>query len=298
MDYQFRPIGTGVALVTPFYQGQIDFDALSRVVEHVINGGVEYLVALGTTGESGLLTGDEQHQVLRAIVKQTNGRKPIVAGNFGGMSTARIMEKLQTFDLEGVQAILSSSPAYIKPTQEGIYQHYLALSTVSPLPIMMYNVPGRTASNMSAETIVRIANASEKFIAVKDASADLLQGASISRDCPEHFHLLSGDDPTALGLIANGASGVISVIANAFPSVFSTMVGDALVGNKNEALRAELDLLNFHPLLYKEGNPTGIKALLEILELCHREVRLPLVSCTDETFQDLKVMYQQRALSR
>lgn len=284
----FTPAGTGVALITPFSDNKIDFHALGRVIDHVINGGVEYLVSLGTTGETTSLTPEEQEQVLRFTLKHANERVPVVAGHFGGNHTAQLVDQLKKFEHQGVSAILSSSPAYVKPSQEGIYQHYMALQDSSPLPIIIYNVPSRTASNISAQTLLRLANASEKFIGVKDASGDLVQGAMISKSAPDHFMLLSGDDPTALPLISVGGQGVISVIANAFPRIFSDCVRLGLADNYGDALEAHHHLLDLHHWLYVEGNPVGIKEALGILGLITPELRLPLVRMSEQNLDHLR----------
>jgi len=286
---RFNPGGTGVALVTPFSQGSIDFDSLGRIIDHVISGGVDYLVSLGTTGESSLLTEEEQIEVLSYTLQHTNSRVKIVAGCFGGNNTKALTEKVRHFDLTGISAILSSSPGYIKPIQEGIYQHYSALAQASALPIILYNVPSRTASNMSAETCLRLARDHANIIGIKDASGDLYQGSIIAKNKPSDFHLLSGDDQTALGLISCGATGVISVVANAYPNILSQMIIDGLHGRREKAADAHYRLLDLHPLLYCEGNPAGIKGALENLGLCSREVRLPLTALTTETSNRLKI---------
>jgi 4-hydroxy-tetrahydrodipicolinate synthase len=273
----FNPSGTGVALVTPFQNSVVDFDALSTLIEHVIMGGVDYIVSLGTTGEATSLSDIEQAAVLQHTIDVTAGRVPIVAGQFGGNNTAQVVEKLKSFDATGVAAILSSSPAYVKPSQEGIYQHYMALAEASPLPLIIYNVPSRTSSNITAATIIRLAQDSNKFIAVKDASADLVQGSAIARDAPEGFILLSGDDPTALAAVGIGCKGVISVIANAFPWTFSSMMRNALLGHTDVARGFHYRLLDLHHWLYVEGNPVGIKEATEYKGLASAELRLPLV---------------------
>ncbi|MDZ4748475.1 MAG: 4-hydroxy-tetrahydrodipicolinate synthase [Saprospiraceae bacterium] len=273
----FNPSGTGVALITPFRNGAVDYDALTALIHHVIDGGVDYIVSLGTTGEATSLSDEEQTSIIKHTVEVTDGKVPIVAGQFGGNNTAQVCEKLRAFDTKGIAAILSSSPAYVKPSQEGIYQHYMALAEASPLPLIIYNVPSRTSSNITASTIIRLANASEKFIAVKDASADLVQAAAIERDTPVSFILLSGDDPTALASVVVGGKGVISVIANAFPSTFSTMMRRALEGSWEDARERHFKLLDLHHWLYVEGNPVGIKEAVEYKGLASAELRLPLV---------------------
>lgn len=273
----FTPSGTGVALVTPFQNGLVDFNGLSALIEHVIQGGVEYVVSLGTTGEATSLSDAEQAKVIQHTIETVAGRVPIVAGHFGGNNTAQVCEKMRAFDSKGISAILSSSPAYVKPSQEGIYQHYMALAAASPLPIIIYNVPSRTSSNISAATIIRLARDSNKFIAVKDASADLVQGSVIARDAPDGFILLSGDDPTALAATGIGCKGVISVIANAFPASFSNMMRYGLAGKSDEAKKLHYQLLDLHHWLYVEGNPVGIKEAVEYKGIASAELRLPLV---------------------
>lgn len=281
--------GTGVALVTPYQQGKVDFDALERVIEHVIAGGVDFIVSLGSTGESVMLTTAECKAVFRHTFEKVNGRVPIVAGLFGANSTAHLLERLKVYEdvMYGFSAIMSSSPSYVKPTQEGIYQHFMALEAASPLPIIIYNVPGRTASNVLPETTLRLANASKKFIAVKEASGIVDQAVSIIKHRPEGFLVLSGDDTLTLPIIACGGDGVISVIANALPEQFSTMVRSALNGDFETARRIHLDLHDIHPLLYSDGNPSGIKAVMSMMGLCTKEVRLPLMPVTENTFNRL-----------
>lgn len=285
---QQRFRGTGVALVTPFQQGKIDFDALERVIEHVIQGGVDFLVSLGTTGETATLSDDECRQVLDFTLKVNNHRLPVVAGLFGDNNTIRLVEKIRDFDFQGLSAIMSSSPAYVKPNQEGIYQHYMAMAEASPLPIIIYNVPSRTGSNVKSETTLRLAHASDKFIAVKEASGKLVQVMEILKNRPDSLLVLSGDDTITLPLISCGGDGVISVIANALPKAFAGMTRAALSGDWPTAQRLNLDLLDIHPWLYKDGNPAGVKTALEILGICSREVRLPLASVSEETFANLK----------
>lgn len=281
--------GTGVALVTPFKNGQIDYTTLEGLINYVIEGGVDYLVSLGTTGEAVTLSSEECRQVLDFTIKINAGRKPIVAGIFGSNNTAALVQQIDTFDFTGIDAILSASPSYNKPSQEGIYQHYMKIAEVCPLPIIIYNVPGRTASNITAETTIRLANASTKFVAVKEASADMVQGAKIIKEAPDHFTVLSGDDPTALGLISSGGQGVISVIANAFPAQFSAMVQSALNKDFDLAKKLHLQLIDLHQWLYIDGNPSGVKAALEILGKCSKEVRLPLVPIQERNYRNLKL---------
>ena len=280
--------GTGVALVTPFTDKNVDHDALRRIVNHVIDGGVDYLVALGTTGESALLTDDEKLEVLQTIIDENNSRVPVVAGNFGGNNTKRLQRYIEEFNFTGIDAILSASPAYVKPSQEGIYRHYMELAEAAPVPIIIYNVPGRTASNITTSTMVRLAEASDKFIGVKEASGDLVQGTEMIQKVPKNFFVTSGDDPTALPLIACGSTGVISVIANAFPHIFSSMIGAALDNDYVTARKLNKQLYDIHKWLYVEGNPVGIKAAMQILGICHRDVRLPLAAMSDEHYLKLE----------
>jgi 4-hydroxy-tetrahydrodipicolinate synthase len=273
---QHKFSGTGVAIITPFKGHQVDYPALGRVIDHVINGGVDYIVSLGTTGEAVTLSRTECRAVFDYTIKKVKGRVPLVAGLFGSNYTEKLVRGIQEYDFTGFDAIMSSSPAYNKPPQEGIYQHYMAIERVSPLPIIIYNVPSRTGSNVLPETVLRLAHASEKFIAIKEASGNLTQGMKILKDRPDHLLVLSGDDPTALGLLANGGDGVISVIANLYPAHFSTMIRAALNGDFQTAARLNLDLLDIHPFLYVEGNPTGVKAAMEINGICASGVRIPL----------------------
>lgn len=274
--------GTGVALVTPFKNGEIDWDALERVIENVIAGGVEFLVSLGTTGESSTTSDTEHRQILDFTIKINRGRLPLVAGVFGGNNTAALVEKIQGFNFEGIDALLSSNPAYSKPGQEGIYQHYMALANASPLPIIIYNVPSRTSSNMTAETTLRLANASDKFIAIKEASDDIYQITKILKGRPDNFLVLSGDDFVTLPIIASGGDGVISVIANTLPRPFTDLVRAALRQDFPTAQKLNFKLLEMYKLLFIEGNPVGVKAAMELQGLCTREVRLPLAHMTEQ----------------
>ncbi len=275
--------GTGVALVTPFKNGgDIDWEDLEKVIEHVIAGGVEFLVSLGTTGESVTLSEEEHRQILDFTIKTNRGRLPLVAGVFGGNNTAEVVKKISNFNFDGIDALLSSNPAYNKPGQEGIFQHYMALAEVSPKPIIIYNVPSRTASNMNAETTLRLANASDKFLGIKEASDDIYQVMKIIKGKPKNFLVLSGDDFITLPLIATGGDGVISVIANTTPRPFTDMVRAALRQDMPTAQQLNLKLLELYKLLFIEGNPVGVKAALELQGICGREVRLPLVPMTEQ----------------
>ena len=280
--------GTGVALVTPFDDYKVDYPALSNIIEYVIAGGVDFIVSLGTTGEAITLSSQECRDILDFTIRQVNGRKPIVAGFFGGNFTKALADKISNYNFEGIAAIMCSSPAYSKPTQEGIFQHYMAIEAVSPIPIIIYNVPGRTSSNITAETTLRLAHASKKFIGVKEASGDLVQAMQIIKHQPDHFSVVSGEDPLTLPMIGCGAKGVISVIANAYPHTFSSMVNAALEGNFPLAQSLNDAVLEVHPWLYIENNPIGIKAAMEIRGMCSREMRIPLVPMSEENYVSLK----------
>lgn len=288
--------GTGVALVTPFRNHAIDYTALERLIEHTIAGGVDFLVSLGTTGEAITQSPEECRDVLTFTIEKTAGRVPVVAGLFGSNYTEKLTRALQVYDLNGVAAIMSSSPAYSKPTQEGIFRHYMAVAEASPAPVIIYNVPGRTSSNVEAATTLRLAQASEQFIAVKEASGDLAQAMSIIKDMPPHFQVWSGEDPLTLPMIACGATGVISVIANAFPKAFSGMVRHARAGELQKARQLNDPLHPVHPFLYADGNPAGIKGVLEMLGICSKETRIPLMPITDSNYRALYAQLQASGL--
>ncbi|MBK8966329.1 MAG: 4-hydroxy-tetrahydrodipicolinate synthase [Lewinellaceae bacterium] len=288
MQLHQRLSGTGVALVTPFRNGVVDWESLEKIIEHVIAGGVEFLVSLGTTGESVTTSEAEHRQILDFTIKTNRGRLPVVAGIFGGNNTAELVQKIRSYNFDGIDALLASNPAYNKPSQEGIFQHYMALAEASPRPIIIYNVPSRTASNMSAETTLRLAHASGNFIGIKEASDDIYQVCEIIKGKPDNFLVLSGDDFITLPLIACGGNGVISVIANAVPRPFTDMVRAALRQDFTAAQALNLQLLKLYRLLFCEGNPAGVKAALEVQGLCSREVRLPLVPMSEQGVQMLK----------
>lgn len=275
-------------MVTPFKDGQLDLPALRRVIDHVLSGPVDFLVSLGTTGETSTLSWDEAMQVVQTTIDHVAGRKPIVCGLFGGNNTAGIVEKIQAFDMKGLDGLLMASPAYNKPPQEGIFHHYMALAEASPLPIIIYNVPSRTGSNICAETTLQLARASERFIGIKEASTDMMQGMQILKHRPERFKVWSGDDPSSLPLMSAGADGVISVIGNAFPQAFGTMVQAALEDDFVRARHYNNLLLNLHHWLYIDGNPAGVKAALAMLGICSAEVRLPLMALRSEHVSKLQ----------
>lgn len=285
--------GTGVAIITPFKaDGTVDHSALRTVIDHIINGGVEYLVSLGTTGEAATLSSDEKKAVWETTVAHVNGRVPIVAG-IGGNSTSGVLNDLKKFDSAGFDAVLSVCPYYNKPIQEGIYQHYKAIAEESVLPVILYNIPGRTGINMTAETTLRLAHDFRNIIAMKEASGNFEQFNKIIKDKPEDFLFISGDDPITLPLIAMGAAGVISVIGNAVPGIFSTMVRMCLDGKFIEAQPLHHSLTEFTSLCFAEGNPGGIKAAMKILGICGQEMRLPLVNVSDTTEKSIRTKLAQ-----
>ncbi len=272
--------GAGVALVTPFHSdGRIDFDGLARVIEHQIKGGMDYLVSLGTTGETATLTEDERKTVWKFTAEVVAGRVPLVAG-IGGNNTAEVVRQLETFDQLGYMAILSVSPYYNKPTQEGIYQHYKAVAAASPLPVILYNVPGRTGGNISPETTARLAREVDNIVATKEASGSFDQFSKIMRDKPDGFLLLSGDDPATLPMMALGAVGIISVVANAFPAEVAQLAKLCLENNYVEARKIHNKLIRITELCFVEGNPAGVKEMLHQLGICGTRVRLPLVEAS------------------
>jgi len=269
--------GTGVALVTPFNaDGSVDFEGLKNLINYMVHGKVDYLVSLGTTGEASTLNKNEKKKIWEYTAEINDGRLPLVAG-IGGNDTAEVTESIRTFEANGYDAILSASPYYNKPTQEGIYQHYKAISEASALPVLLYNVPGRTGSNVSAETTCRLAADFRNIIGTKEASGSFDQFNQILRDKPEGFMLISGDDPVALPMIALGAVGVISVIGNALPKALSDLIRLCLQGEFAQATPAHLSLIEFTRLVFAEGNPAGVKAALKYLDICGDKVRLPLV---------------------
>jgi 4-hydroxy-tetrahydrodipicolinate synthase len=269
--------GTGVALVTPFNaDGSVDFEGLKNLINYMVHGKVDYLVSLGTTGEASTLNKNEKKKIWEYTAEINDGRLPLVAG-IGGNDTAEVTESIRTFEANGYDAILSASPYYNKPTQEGIYQHYKAISEASALPVLLYNVPGRTGSNVSAETTCRLAADFKNIIGTKEASGSFDQFNQILRDKPEGFMLISGDDPVALPMIALGAVGVISVIGNALPKALSDLIRLCLQGEFAQATPAHLSLIEFTRLVFAEGNPAGVKAALKYLDICGDKVRLPLV---------------------
>lgn len=279
---QFK--GTGVAIVTPFAKdGSVDYKALTKLVNHIIKGGVEYVVVLGTTGESVNLSKEEKKQVVQTVIDTVNKRIPVVLG-LGGNNTQELVNSLKiTSDFKGIDAILSVSPYYNKPNQRGIYEHYKAIAQTSPVPIILYNVPGRTSSNMTAETTLKLANDFKNIIAVKEASGNIEQCMKIIKNRPKDFLVISGDDMLTLPIIASGGDGVISVVANAFPKDFSEMTRQIVAGKVKEAQKLHYKLTDIIEQLFADGNPAGIKAVLELLGICKAHLRLPLVNVNKDT---------------
>jgi len=270
-------IGTGVALITPFNKDfSVDVEGLKNVVNFNIDNGIDYLVVLGTTAESATLTKAEKQLVIDTIVDTNNQRLPLVLG-IGGNDTAAVMEEMQTRDLSAFTAILSVSPYYNKPTQEGIYQHFAALSKVAPKPIILYNVPGRTASNVLPETVIRLAKDFKNIVAVKEAAGDIVQAMRLISGCPKEFLVISGDDMITLPMVLAGGAGVISVIGEGFPKEFSKMVRLGLDKNVDEAYKIHYKIAPAIDYIFSEGNPAGIKAVFSKLGICEDIVRLPLV---------------------
>ena len=290
MSISFR--GTGVALVTPFHSdGSIDFASLSKLIDHVIHNGVDYLVALGTTAETPTLSKDEKKQVLAHVVQQNAGRVPVVCG-MGGNNTAEVLHLIAEYDWTGVSGILSVSPYYNKPTQEGIYQHFKAIAQACPLPIILYNVPGRTSGNILPATAVRLANEFNHIVAIKEASGNMKQCMEYVQTAPAHFAILSGDDDLIVPQAAIGFSGVISVAANCFTKDFTTMVKAALEGDFATAKERHYKLLKGIDLLFVEGNPAGVKCVLQEMNICGDSLRLPLVKVSEATKQAIQAFVQ------
>lgn len=281
-------IGTGVALVTPFRKDlSVDVAALENLVEFQIENGIDYLVVLGTTAENATLNKEEKQLVKETVIKQNNKRLALVLG-VGGNNTYAVCEELETEDLSGFQAILSVSPFYNKPTQEGIYQHFKAVSAASKLPIILYNVPGRTASNILPETIVRIAANCENVIGVKEAAGDLVQAMELISLVPKNFLVISGDDMLTLPMVLAGGKGVISVIAQGLPAEFSKMVSLGLENNAKEAYKIHYKIQESINLIFAEGNPAGIKSILAQKKLIQNYLRLPLVQASPELQQKIE----------
>lgn len=283
---QFR--GTGVALVTPFNtDGSVDYPSLEKLVNHVIEGGVNYLVALGTTSEAPTMNADEKKQVLAAIIKYNNRRLPVVCG-IGGNNTAEVLTQLKEYDLSNVDGILTVVPYYNKPSQEGLYQHFKAIAQATTKPIILYNVPGRTVTNMLPATTLKLANEFKNIVAVKEASGNMSQCMDLVQGKPAHFAVLSGDDDLVLPQIAIGMEGVISVAANCFTKDFTSMVNEALAGKYDAAQKLHYRLLDGIRLLFADGNPPGVKYVLSQMGICAETLRLPIVPASDATKQKIQ----------
>ena len=287
MSQQFT--GTGVAIVTPFHtDGNINFNSLSNLIDFQINNGVNYLVVLGTTGESATLNKNEKKAVIDHVIKINNKRVPLIVG-IGGNNTNEVVENIKNFHAyDEIAGILSVAPYYNKPSQEGLYQHYKMIAEACPVPVILYNVPGRTSVNISAETTLRLANDIENIVAVKEASGNMEQIMNIIKNKPENFSVISGDDALTFPMICLGADGVISVVANAYPKEFSNMVNYARQSEIDKAKEIHYKLINIIQNLFTEGNPAGIKAILNINGLIENNFRLPMTGVSTNHYEKLK----------
>ncbi|WP_395077359.1 4-hydroxy-tetrahydrodipicolinate synthase [Flavobacterium sp.] len=282
-------IGTGVALVTPFKKDfSVDIEALKKIVNHVIDGGVEYLVVLGTTGEPATLNQDEKEIVIETIIEANKGRLPLVLG-VGGNNTQQVVEELKSRDFSKFSAILSVSPYYNKPTQEGIYQHFKAIAEAAPIPVILYNVPGRTASNMLPETVMRLANDFKNLIGIKEAAGDIVQAMKLIQHKPKDFLIISGDDMIALPIVLAGGSGVISVIGEGYPKEFSEMIRLGLNKKVEEAYILHYKIMESIDMIFEQGNPAGVKEIFKTLNLSENTVRLPLVTVNSDLANRLEI---------
>lgn len=285
--------GTGVAIITPFRDDKsVDFKSLGKLLEYVISNHVDFVVVLGTTGEAVTLSKDEKQAVVEFVVDETNGRVPIVLGK-GGYNTQEIVDSLSSSKFNGIDGILSVAPYYNKPSQEGLYQHFKAIAAASPLPVIIYNVPGRTCSNICAETTIRLAREVHNIVAVKEASGNLPQIMHVLNNKPDDFLVLSGDDVMTLPMMMMGGSGAISVIANAYPKQFSDMVNFALGEKFDKAQDIHYDLLNIICAIFQEGSPGGIKALLNILGIASNNLRLPLIPVSNQLYDKLQKLNKE-----
>ena len=288
MSLRQKLAGTGVALVTPFKSNSdVDLDALARVIDFVIKGGAEYVVTLGTTGETPTLSKEEKIAIVQFTYEKVGGRVPVVVGA-GGNNTAELVKELETLPLNKAVAVLSASPYYNKPSQEGLYQHYKAVAAASPKPVLLYNVPGRTGRNLSAATTIRLANEVPNIAGIKEASGDMAQCMQILRDKPENFLVVSGDDALILPQIACGMEGVISVAANALPKAFTDMVRAGLKGDFKAAKKLNDTLIEAYDHMFVENNPAGVKAFLTELGLIENNLRLPMVPLSEEVYVKVK----------
>ena len=281
-------IGTGVALITPFHpNGEVDVDGLKRVVNFQIDNGIDYLVVLGTTAESATLSNNEKQLVIDTIIEANKSRLPLVLG-IGGNNTKAVIDEINERDLTAFEAILSVSPMYNKPTQEGVYQHFAAIAQSTDKPIILYNVPGRTASNMAVETVVRLATDFNTIVAIKEAAGDIVQAMKMINDTPDGFHVISGDDMLALPMVMAGGSGVISVIGEGFPKEFSSMIRLGLDRKVDEAFAIHYEIAPAIDYIFAEGNPAGIKEVFQLLGICGNTLRLPLVNVSENLSAKLK----------
>lgn len=280
--------GMGVALITPFTQkGEVDYEALSRLIDYQLLNHIDYIVALGTTAETPTLTEEEKKDIMDLVLRKASGKVPVVMG-LGGNNTKSITDQLQNGNFRGIDAILSVVPYYNKPSQEGLYQHFAAIAKVSPVPVVLYNVPGRTGTNMTAATTLRLANDFDNIIAIKEASGDMAQIESLIKDKPSDFLVISGDDGVAFPLITQGAAGVISVIGNAFPAEFSRMVRLALQGDYENARTIHHRFTELFELLFVDGNPAGVKSMLSAMGMIENKLRLPLVPTRITTYEKIR----------
>ena len=287
MTIQNKLKGTGVAIVTPFRKDlSIDFLSLEKLINHILNNGVDYLVVLGTTGEAATLNADEKKAILNFVIDTIDKKVPIVAG-FGGNNTNDIVSSIKHYNFNGIDAILSVAPYYNKPSQKGLYNHYKAIATASSLPVILYNVPSRTGVNISAETTLKLANDFINIVAIKDASGDFEQTMHILKNKPSDFMVISGDDLLTLPLISMGIHGVISVVANAFPKEYSTLIKHAIKGDFKDAMKIQYKLLEIIQTIFVDGNPAGIKAVLKILNIVPNYLRLPLDTVSKTTYNKL-----------
>ena len=285
--------GMGVALITPFKEdGSVDYPALMRMVDHLVQNGADFLCVLGTTAETPTLTTEEKREITRLVVERVNGRIPIMLG-CGGNNTQAVIDSLKNDDFTGIDAILSVVPYYNKPSQEGIYQHYTAIAESTDLPIVLYNVPGRTGVNMTAETTLRIARDFKNVIAIKEASGNITQMDDIIKNKPENFDVISGDDGITFPLITLGAEGVITDNGNAFPKEFSRMTRLALQGDYANALKIHHSFTELFSLLFVDGNPAGVKAMLNAMGMIENRLRLPLVPTRITTFEKMRQILQE-----
>jgi len=283
-------IGTGVALVTPFKKDfSVDVDALKRIVNYQVDNGIDYLVILGTTAENATLSNEESELVIKTVIEANNGRLPMVLG-VGGNNTAKVVEEIKARDLSQFVAILSVCPYYNKPTQEGVYQHFKAIAEASPIPVILYNVPGRTAINMEPSTVIRLANDFKNIVAIKEAAGDIVQAMKLIQGKPKDFLVISGDDMVTLPMVLAGGSGVISVIGEGFPRQFSDMVRLGLAGKVEEAYKLHYLIADSIDMIFEQGNPAGIKEIFKSLGLAENTVRLPLVNVNADLANRLHLM--------